>query len=322
MEGSTLQSANRNPFLRIGTRGSPLALVQARDVRRLLAEAHGVAIDDIAIEIIATAGDQSQASNRPMAEVGSVGLFSKEIEAQLLAGTIDIGVHSTKDMMSLLPEGLIMPVFLPRADVRDVFLSVKYNSLEELPEGAVVGTSSLRRRAQLLRVRPDLKMVEFRGNVGTRLEKLRDGLADATLLAAAGLIRMGQADQITQYLDVQNFPTAPAQGAIGIELRADDTRTAELVMPLNDAKTYAEVTAERAFLREMDGSCRTPIAALTLWEGENIRLRGQILSLDGSKIFDAEITGPASEGEIFGPKLARQLLDAAGPSFVADLRAG
>ena len=317
-----MQSATTKPFLRIGTRGSPLALAQAQDVCRRLATIHGVAQSEISIQVISTIGDRSQPSNQPMSEVGTAGLFTKEIEDQLIAGTIDIGVHSSKDMASILPKGLIMPVFLPREDVRDAFVSLKYNSLEELPQGATLGTSSLRRRAQIARARPDLNFIEFRGNVGTRLQKLQDNIADATLLASAGLIRTGQADKITAFLDPEKFPPAPGQGAIGIELRTNDIRTAEIIAPLNHPETYAAIVAERAFLAEMDGSCRTPIATLVTRNGDDLTLYGQILSLDGTELFEGSITGTASGGEKLGPELARRLIEAAGPQFIENLRAG
>ena len=316
-----MQSATGKPFLTIGTRGSPLALVQAKDVRKRLAEIHHVPQSEISIAIISTIGDRSQPANQPMSQVGTSGLFTKEIEDQLLAGTIDVGVHSSKDMASILPKGLVMPVFLPREDVRDAFVSLKYNSLDDLPEGATLGTSSLRRRAQIGRIRPDIKCIEFRGNVGTRLQKLENEIADATLLASAGLIRTGQADKITAFLDPQTFPPAPAQGAIGIEFRDSDKRVAELVSPLNDPETYRAIVAERAFLREMDGSCRTPIAALSTRKGDDLTLFGQVLSLDGSEVFEDQITGPADDGALFGPELARRLLEAAGPEFIENLKA-
>lgn len=322
MEGPALQSPASTPLLKIGTRGSPLALAQAEEVRRRLAAAHGMAETDIAIETISTAGDRSQPANRPLRDLGGKGMFSKEIEDRLRAGDIDIAVHSAKDMAAILPDGLDMPVFLPREDVRDAFICLKAASLEDLPEGAVVGTSSIRRRAQLLHRRPDLRIVEFRGNVGTRLQKLADGVADATLLAAAGLLRTGQAGRITGFLDLAAFPPAPAQGAIGIELRRGDDKTRALIAPLNDPATHAAITAERAFLAEIDGSCRTPVAALTRHDGPQIAVFGQILSLDGSEIFENRISGPAADAEALGRSLGRSLRQQAGAAFFDALRAG
>lgn len=313
---------SKAPFLTIGTRGSPLALVQAEEVRHRLASAHGVDEAEIHIKTISTSGDRSQKSNRPLSEIGGKGLFSKEIEAQLLAGDIDIAVHSSKDMATQLPDGLIMPVFLPREDVRDVFISPKAKSLAELPKGAIIGTSSLRRRAQIKRLRPDLELIEFRGNVGTRLKKLEDGIADATLLAAAGLLRTGQRDKITAFLDTKDFPPAPAQGAIGIEVRDDNKRALKLIAPLNDPDTAVTIVAERAFLAALDGSCRTPIAALSTLKDGKITLFGQILTPNGDEVFETEISGIATDGEMLGRTLGKQLLTMAGPDFIEKLKAG
>ena len=316
-----MQSEARTPLLKIGTRGSPLARAQAEEVRRRLVAQHGVDALDITIESISTAGDRSQAGNVPLRTMGGKGVFSKEIEDRLLSGDIDIAVHSSKDMATQLPPGLVMPVFLPREDVRDAFISLKAASVAELPKGAVVGTSSIRRRAQLLRIRPDLKIIEYRGNVGTRLQKLHDGVADATLLAAAGLFRTGQAEKITTLLDPDMFPPAPAQGAIGIEMRENDERTMELLAPLNDPDTAAAVRAERAFLAVLDGSCRTPVAALSRHMGPQYALFGQILSPDGQTVFEAEVAGALGDGPEIGTALGRQLLDRAGPAFMAALKA-
>ena len=224
-----------SPFLRIGTRGSALALVQARLVQRLLAEAHGVDPERIEIHAISTSGDTLK--DAPLGEVGGKGLFSKEIEAALDANEVDIGVHSSKDMATTLPGGLRLAAFLEREDIRDAFVSLRAKSVDELPRGAKLGSSSLRRAAQMLRARPDLQIVPFRGNVDTRLRKLADGVADATLLAVAGLNRLGRQAEITSYLDPDRFPPAPAQGAIGLEIRETDQRTADLIAPLNHAPT-------------------------------------------------------------------------------------
>ncbi len=316
-----MQSASTPPTLRIGTRGSPLALAQAEEVRRRLVATHGPENINVEITAFSTGGDRSQASNRPLSDFGGKGIFSKEIEDRLMAGDIDIGVHSSKDMATNLPAGLIMPIFLPREDVRDVFISLTAPGFAALPEGAVIGTSSLRRRAQIARLRPDIKLVEFRGNVGTRLQKLADGVADATFLAAAGLMRTHKMEHATEFLDTRDFPPAPGQGAIGIELRADDAITHQLVLPLNHAETAAAILAERAFLRTLDGSCRTPIAALTRHMGPQISLFGQILSVDGREMFEAEISGAAADAETIGHTLGERLLDMAGPEFIARLKA-
>lgn len=321
MEGPTLQSATTPQKLRIGARSSPLALIQVAEVARRLKAIHGPNALEIVTVPISTAGDRSQPSNRPLSEIGGKGLFSKEIEAQLSASIIDIAVHSSKDMATSLPDGLVMPIFLPREDVRDCFISLKAKSLDELPQGATFGTSSIRRRAQLLRARPDLKMVEFRGNVGTRLKKLEDGVADATLLAAAGLMRSDQADRITGYLNLDQFPTAPAQGAIGIEIREGDHKTLDIIAPLNDPDTHAQIIAERAFLEVLDGSCRTPIAARSTQVGDTLTLYGQILSLDGTEMFEAEVTGALTDSQAMGTELGHIITTLAGETFLNSLKA-
>ncbi|QMV00275.1 hydroxymethylbilane synthase [Devosia sp. D6-9] len=303
------------PFLRIGTRGSQLALAQANLVRRLLAEAHGVKEDAIAVEVITTSGDRI--TDRPLSEVGGKGLFTKEIEAALLDNQIDLAVHSSKDVATRLPAGLELAAFLPREDVRDAFVSLVARDLDGLPQGARFGTSSIRRAAQILRVRPDLQIVGFRGNVDTRIKKLRDGIADATLLAAAGLNRLGRSAEVTSLLDPRRFPPAPAQGAIGIEIRADDARTRMLVGALDHRQTHDALLAERALLDVLDGSCRTPIAALTTREGDQIVLLGQILSPDGRTVFELERRGAAAQAGDIGRSLGEELKTMAGPEFLA-----
>ncbi len=275
------------PFARIGTRGSPLALTQARLVRSLLVEAHGVSEDDIAIEVLSTGGDRTQASNVNLTDLGGKGLFTKEIDEAMLDGRVDIGVHSSKDVATRLPDGIMLAAFLEREDVRDAFMSVKVQSLDHLAENAKFGTSSIRRAAQVLRQRPDLQIVPFRGNVGTRLQKLLDEVADATMLAVAGLNRLGEAHRATALLDPEIFLPAPAQGAIGIAVRSDDKRMAEIVMSLDHAPTHKIILAERAMLAVLDGSCRTPVGALTRRDGDTLTLKGEILSLDGQTAYDA-----------------------------------
>ena len=296
------------PFARIGTRGSPLALTQARLVRRLLCEAHGVAEDDIAIEVISTGGDRSQASNASLIEIGGKGLFTKEIDEAMLSGRVDIGVHSSKDVATRLPAGIHLAAFLEREDPRDAFMSVSVAGIDNLPDGAKFGTSSIRRAAQVLRVRPDLRIVPFRGNVGTRLQKLLDGVADATMLAVAGLNRLGEGHRATALLDPEIFMPAPAQGAIGIAVRSDHARMVSLIAPLNHAATHTAITAERAMLGVLDGSCRTPVGTLSRLDGDRLTLRGQILSLDGSTAFDSVATGtdPIALGEEIGADLIAQ----------------
>lgn len=303
------------PFARIGTRGSPLALAQARLVRRLLSAAHGISEDDIAIEVISTGGDRSQASNASLTEIGGKGLFTKEIDEAMLNGRVDIGVHSSKDVATSLPDGISLVAFLEREDVRDAFLSVKARNIDYLPERGKFGTSSIRRAAQVLRVRPDLTIVPFRGNVGTRLQKLLDGVADATMLAMAGLNRLGEGHRATALLDPEIFMPAPAQGAIGLAVRTNDARMAGIVAALDHAPTHTAITAERAMLAVLDGSCRTPVGALTRLDGTTLTLKGQILSLDGKTAFDSAATG--SDPAALGRQVGEDLIAQAGSDWLA-----
>jgi len=293
---------SRAPFIRIGTRGSALALAQANLVRQHLAAMHGVPEDEIAVRVITTSGDRL--TDRPLAEAGGKGLFSKEIEAALLAGEVDLGVHSSKDIATTLPDGLRLAAFLEREDVRDAFVSLTAATLDDLPAGARFGTSSIRRGAQMKRARPDLEIVPFRGNVGTRLEKLQRGVADATQLAVA-------------VLDPRRFPPAPAQGAIGLELRAADERTAGLVAGLDHPATSTAVIAERALLAVLNGSCRTPIGVFTELNETSCTMHAQVLSPDGSQSFEATLSGGRGEAASIGAELGRHLLALAGPEFVA-----
>lgn len=305
--------------IRIGTRGSPLALAQAYEVRSRLMSAHGLAEDRFEIVVIKTSGDQI--TDRPLSDVGGKGLFTKEIEEALLAREIDLAVHSMKDMATVLPDGLTIAAMLPREDVRDAFISLEYPSLDAVPAGGRIGTSSLRRQAQVKLRRPDLEVVNFRGNVQTRLTKLADGVADATFLACAGLKRLGLADRITAAVDTSVMLPAVAQGAIGIEIRAGDEENSTLAGSLNDERTALCVTAERAFLKRLDGSCRTPIAGLAEFDGEELRLRGQLLSPDGTQEFADTRAGPPASAMRLGDSLAQDLLDRAGPDFLAQLTA-
>ena len=305
--------AQSSPFLRIGTRGSPLALWQAREVRARLAEAHAVEPESIAIEVIRTTGDMIQ--DRPLSEVGGKGLFTKEIEQALLDNAIDLAVHSSKDMPTLLPDGLILAACLPREDVRDAFISRKASTLAGLAPGAVVGTASLRRQAMVKRLRPDIAVVPFRGNVETRLKKLDDGVADATLLALAGLNRLGRGAAATAILDVDSFLPAVGQGAIGIETRADDRRTRDLLAAIDDPDTLTAIGAERAFLAVLDGSCRTPIAGHARIAAGTVAFRGLILRPDGSEALDTARTGPIAEAVRLGADAGRELKSRAAPDF-------
>ncbi len=300
--------------IRIGTRGSPLALAQTREVVGRLGQAHKLAEAACAIVVIKTSGDRI--TDRPLAEEGGKGLFTKEIEEALLEGSIDLAVHSTKDMPTVLPAGLTLGAALKREDPRDAFVSIKYSSLAELPQGAVIGTSSLRRQAQVLHRRPDLKIVPLRGNVETRLKKLAEGRADATFLACAGLNRLGLAQHIREPVSTEIMLPAVAQGAIAIELRADDAETAHLIAPLNDAATALCVATERAFLAKLDGSCRTPIAGLAEVSGNVIRFRGEILTPDGKQRLSTERRGSAQTALRLGEEAAAELLHRAGPDFL------
>ena len=300
--------------LKIGTRGSPLALAQAYETRRRLMEAHGLAEAAFTIEVIQTTGDAVQ--DRPLSEIGGKGLFTKEIELALLDGRIDIAVHSMKDVATELPDDLVIDCTLPREDVRDAFISRKYTSITELPEGATVGTSSLRRRAQLLAMRPDLKLVEFRGNVQTRLKKLDDGVAEATFLACAGLRRLGRFD-IANPIETEVMLPACAQGAVGIERRKIDDAAAALLAPIHDEDTYIRISAERAFLKELDGSCRTPIGGLAELDGDTLRFRGEIIRPDGSVIHAGSWEGPISEAVQIGTEAGLELRAKGGEGFFA-----
>lgn len=300
--------------IRIGTRGSPLALAQAHEVQGRIAKAHGISIDAITITIIKTTGDQ--VLDRPLSEIGGKGLFTKEIEDALLSHDIDVAVHSMKDMQTALPDGLTIGAVLPREDVRDAFISLKYASLADLPKGTTVGTSSLRRQAQLLHIRPDLNVIGFRGNVQTRLKKLADGVADATFLAVAGLNRLGLADRITAAVPLDQMLPAVAQGAIGLEIRAGDEATADLIAPLNDAATALAVTAERAFLARLEGSCRTPIAGHACLAGGKLHFSGQVLSPDGKKSYAVTRSGAAEQALDLGLDAADEVLAKADPEVL------
>lgn len=297
----------------IGTRGSPLALAQAYEVRSRLAQAHGVSEEVFAIRVIKTSGDAIQ--DRPLYEAGGKGLFTKEIEAALLAGEIDLAVHSAKDVPTFLPDGLWLSSWLPREDPRDVFISNKAKSLADLPAGCVVGSSSPRRRALVAKLRPDLKLVSIRGNVETRLRKLAEGEADATILALAGLNRLGMAEKVSSILDPLEFLPAAGQGAIAIETRREDERTNALVAAIDDKTTEVAVAAERAFLALLDGSCRTPIAAHCAVDGDRIRFKGVIISPDGAEAFEAARDGLRSDAVSLGADAAREVRDAAGEKF-------
>ncbi|MGB0410727.1 MAG: hydroxymethylbilane synthase [Pikeienuella sp.] len=301
-----------NP-LRIGTRGSPLALAQAHETRDRLIAAHGMSPDAFEITVIKTTGDNVQ--DRPLSEIGGKGLFTKEIEEAMLDRRIDIAVHSMKDAPTFRQPGLSLISYLPREDVRDAFICPTAASIDELPEGAVVGSSSLRRRAQVLARRPDLQMVEFRGNVQTRMKKLADGVAAATFLACAGLHRLGFEHAMVHPIETDEMLPAVAQGAIGIEARTDDAMIADLLAPLDDADTRLRLTAERAFLGALDGSCRTPLAGLATLVGDRMVFRGEILRPDGSVCHATQREGAHAEAEAMGLDAAAELRALGGPRF-------
>ncbi len=305
----------RAPALRIGTRGSPLALAQAEQVRARLAAAWPDLAEAgaIAIEVIRTSGDRIV--DRPLSEAGGKGLFTKEIEEALSAGTIDLAVHSMKDMPTAFPDGLEVACLLQREDPRDVLIAA-VTRIADLPQGAVVGTSSLRRKAQLLARRRDLKVVDLRGNVETRLRKIESGVAQATLLALAGLRRLGLEAKASSILETAEMLPAVAQGAIGLESRIGDTRIRDLLAPLHHVPTGHCVTAERGLLAALDGSCRTPIAALAVTRTfGRLRLDALIAKTDGSSVLRTAREGPEADAWAMGQDAGEELRRDSGPDF-------
>ncbi|MDE2227745.1 MAG: hydroxymethylbilane synthase [Alphaproteobacteria bacterium] len=302
--------------LRIGTRGSPLALAQADELRRRLAAEAALAAPG-AVEIVAirTSGDRT--GERPLASAGGKGLFTKEIEEALLAGRIDLAIHSMKDMTATLPKGLAIAACLPREDPRDALLSLRAKSLAALPQGARLGTSSLRRKALALVARPDFAIVPLRGNVGTRLAKLEAGNADATVLAVAGLKRLGLAGHIAAILSPDEMLPAPAQGVLAVEIREDDMRVRRLLAPLDHAETATCAAAERAFLAALDGSCRTPIAALATLAGGRLALDAAIARPDGGALHRTHRDGLAGDAAALGRDAGAELKTRGGPGFFA-----
>ena len=303
------------PLLRIGTRGSALALAQAAEVSAALASVHTALAEPGAIEMVAirTTGDRVQ--DRPLSEIGGKALFTKEIEEALVAGRIDVAVHSGKDLPTFLPSGLAIAACLPREDPRDAFLSRRADSLDGLAPGAVVGTSSPRRAAQILHERPDLKIVPLRGNIDTRLRKLDAGEFDAAILALAGLKRLGLEARATAILPLDPFLPAPAQGAIVLEIRADDEPTRDYLAAIDHAPSALCVAAERAFLAVLGGDCHTPIAALARIEDEDMRFRAAILKPDGTARLAAARDGAVREAMALALDAGRDLVTRAGPDF-------
>lgn len=300
-------------MIRIGTRGSILALKQAHEVADKLRALHGEMAGACEIIEIKTSGDRIQ--DRPLSEVGGKGLFTKEIEQALFDERIDVAVHSLKDVETAIPEGTELPAILEREDVREVFMSSKYASVRDMPEGACLGSSSLRRRAQAKYINPGITLVDFRGNVQTRLDKLASGVADATFLARAGLNRLGHNDALCHDVSVDDMLPAVAQGAIALHVRSSDAATRDAVAPLNHQETALCVTAERAFLARLDGSCRTPIAGLGELIDGGFRFRGEILSTDGTRCLKAARDGEPAAAVRLAIEAAEELRAAAGDDF-------
>lgn len=301
------------PQLKIGTRGSPLALAQAAETRARLAIIHDCAPEAFEVVIISTKGDRIQ--DRPLSEIGGKGLFTEELEAQLFNGGIDIAVHSTKDVPTFLPDGLGITTYLEREDPRDALIADGPKTLMDLRPNAVIGSASLRRQAMIRKLRPDISVINLRGNVQTRLRKLAEGEFDATLLAVAGLNRLSLTEHISEALDPESFIPAPGQGAICIETRLDDRRVADLLAPLHHQETALCLAAERAFLASLDGSCRTPIAAHARLDGDMLYFRGMILTPDGTQSHEATMQAPANEGAALGREAAQKVRAEAGADF-------
>jgi len=290
--------------IRIATRKSPLAMWQAEHVAAALRAAH----PGLQVELLGMSTQGDKILDTPLAKIGGKGLFVKELEQGMLEGRADIAVHSMKDVPVELPAGLHLPVIMEREDPRDAFVSNRYASLDELPEGARVGTSSLRRQCQLLELRPDLELLPLRGNVNTRLRKLDEGEYDAVILAAAGLVRLGFGDRIRAFIEPEQSLPAIGQGAIGIECRADDEGVNELIAPLHHPPTATCVLAERALNHRLEGGCQVPIAGHALLDGDRLWLRGLVGSLDGKVIIRGEVRGDTTEAETLGRSLAERLL--------------
>lgn len=299
--------------LRIGTRGSLLALAQAHETRARLMTAHGLPEEAFEIVTISTSGDRIQ--DRPLSLAGGKGLFTKELEDAMYAGEIDIAVHSSKDMPTQLPEGLELSAFLPREDPRDAFIGRSAAKIIDLPVGAVVGSSSLRRQALIRRMRPDLDVVMFRGNVQTRLRKLDEGVAEGTILAYAGLRRLGLAEIVTDLMALDAFPPAPGQGAICIESRIGDTAVRDMLAAIDHRPTGQALACERAFLAALDGSCRTPIAGHAEIDGDRLSFSGLILTPDGTLSYDAKAEGRAADAAEIGRKAGEEVRARAGEKF-------
>jgi hydroxymethylbilane synthase len=299
--------------IKIGTRSSPLALAQAYETRDMLNRVYPA--HEVEIVPVTTTGDKVQ--DRPLSEVGGKGVFTKELDEALYDGRIDIAAHSMKDVPTWLPDNIKLVCMFEREDVRDVLVSPKYKSFDEMPDGSVIGTTSLRRQSQILARHPKLKVTLFRGNVQTRLRKLNEGVADATLLALAGLNRLERTEVIARILEPEDLLPAVGQGAIGITCRAEDEHIIELLQTLDHAPTSLCVGAERAMLDVLDGSCRTPIAGLAQLseDGATISIKGMVAEADGSEIWTAERNGPSADAEILGRDVGAELRAAVGEAF-------
>ncbi len=304
--------------IRIATRKSPLAMWQAEHVAAALRKAH----PGLAVEILGMSTQGDKILDTPLAKIGGKGLFVKELEERMLAGDADIAVHSMKDVPVELPPGLHLAVIMEREDPRDAFVSSRYPDLESLPQGARVGTSSLRRQCQLTDRRPDLQIAPLRGNVNTRLRKLDAGEYDAIILAAAGLIRLGFGERIRNLITIDDSLPAIGQGAIGIECRQDDARVNALLQPLHHAQTASRVRAERAMNHRLEGGCQVPIGGHAVLEGDRLTLRGLVGTVDGSEIVRGEISGPAEDAASLGRALAEELLQHGAAEILRDLYAG
>jgi hydroxymethylbilane synthase len=302
--------------LRIGSRGSPLALVQARQAQAALAKACGIVPEQIEISIIRTSGDKIQ--DRPLADAGGKGLFTKEIEEALLSGAIDFAVHSSKDIPAALPAGLTLAAFLPREDPRDALVSRVAKSLGELPRNALVGTSSPRRQALLMRARPDLRITPLRGNVETRLRKIDAGEMEAAVLAVAGLKRLGLFSAAATALEVEEFLPAAGQGAIAIETRSNDDNARAHAAAIDDADTHTALAAERAFLAALGGSCRTPIAGHARLDGDAVRFRGLIAKTDGSDAIEVSRQGRRTDAAALGADAGHEIKTRAGAGYFVE----
>ncbi|WP_092496724.1 hydroxymethylbilane synthase [Faunimonas pinastri] len=303
--------------MKIGTRGSALALWQANAVRDALMQAHGLPEEALEIVVIRTSGDRIQ--DRALLEAGGKGLFTKEIEEALLSGAIDLAVHSAKDMPTFLPDGLTLGGYLPRADVRDAFISGVAQTVQDLPRNAVVGTASLRREALLKRIRPDIEVKLLRGNVPTRLKRVEDGDFHATLLAAAGLERLGLQAHITSLLDVRSFLPACGQGAVTIECREQDGITRTALDAINHLPTQLAAECERTFLGVLDGSCRTPIGGYASVTADRLSFKGIILSEDGRDFFEVEESGAAADAAEIGRRAGHDIRTRAPREFLEKL---